>query len=95
MKLYFFIFYKTTYLNEEINRFDPSPSVRLPCTRLLFMGYDSGQFFHTFFYTTEAAAVRVCPCQGFLVSQIFRVKPAIAEQLTVDHPMKTPVLPWL
>jgi hypothetical protein len=26
----FFPFYKTTYLNEEVNRTDPSPSIRLP-----------------------------------------------------------------
>jgi hypothetical protein len=27
---FFFLFYKTTYLNEEVNHTDPSPSVRLP-----------------------------------------------------------------
>jgi hypothetical protein len=30
LKLCFFLFYKTTYLNEEDNRTDPSPSVSLP-----------------------------------------------------------------
>ncbi len=26
-----FLFYKTTYLNEEVNRTEQSPSVRVPC----------------------------------------------------------------
>jgi len=28
---YIFLFYKTTYLNEEVNCSEPSPSVRVPC----------------------------------------------------------------
>ncbi len=31
MKLYFSFFYKTTHLNEEVNRTEPSTSVRIPC----------------------------------------------------------------
>ncbi len=30
MKIYFFLFHKTAYLNEEVNRTKPSPSVSLP-----------------------------------------------------------------
>jgi hypothetical protein len=36
VKLYFFLFYKTTYLNEEVNRTEPSPSVRVPWICHLF-----------------------------------------------------------
>jgi hypothetical protein len=33
VKLYFSLF-KTKYLNEEVNCTQPSPSVRVPCTKL-------------------------------------------------------------
>ena len=33
----YFLSYKTSYLNEEVNRTDPSPSVSLPCSSLLYL----------------------------------------------------------
>jgi len=34
MKTFLFLFYKTSCLNEEVNRTKPSPSVRLPCSKI-------------------------------------------------------------
>jgi len=38
-----FFFYKTTYLNEEVNCTGPSPSVRVPCIKPKSIDYFHGQ----------------------------------------------------
>jgi hypothetical protein len=31
LKIFFFSFYKTMYANKEVNRIEPSTSIRVPC----------------------------------------------------------------
>ncbi len=37
-EIYFFLFYKTSYLNTEVNCTEPSPSVRIPWSDAAFGG---------------------------------------------------------
>ncbi len=46
-----YLFYKTSYLNEEVNRTEPSPSVRLPCLFIVccVRGQESNLFSSEYF----------------------------------------------
>ncbi len=67
--IFFYLCYKTSYLNEEVNCTEPSPSVSVPCSEFSYLSMFLSSFFvfptWVFFFFPSFIPIQLCfPCQG-------------------------------